>query len=148
MDLSVTVDQAYVRAPLMRLDSCRGTANNQRRDALHAKDSTDREPRRPLPFRRIGRVVETASKGHAGQRVGQHFQIEASRELRRDTRGAGRGGAPGDPPNQAADREDFTWSALIASLPARYPDVNRLIFGSTTHHVIREGGCPVLTLHE
>jgi nucleotide-binding universal stress UspA family protein len=24
--------------------------------------------------------------------------------------------------------------------------VNRLLFGSTTHHVIREAGCPVLTL--
>jgi nucleotide-binding universal stress UspA family protein len=26
--------------------------------------------------------------------------------------------------------------------------VNRLVFGSTTHRVIREAGCPVLTLHE
>jgi nucleotide-binding universal stress UspA family protein len=25
--------------------------------------------------------------------------------------------------------------------------VNRLVFGSTTHRVIREAGCPVLTLH-
>lgn len=25
--------------------------------------------------------------------------------------------------------------------------LNRLVFGSTTHHVIREAGCPVLTLH-
>jgi nucleotide-binding universal stress UspA family protein len=25
--------------------------------------------------------------------------------------------------------------------------VDRLVFGSTTHHVIREAGCPVLTLH-
>ena len=25
--------------------------------------------------------------------------------------------------------------------------VNRLMFGSTTHRVIREAGCPVLTLH-
>jgi len=26
--------------------------------------------------------------------------------------------------------------------------VDRLIFGSTTHRVIREAGCPVLTLHD
>ena len=26
--------------------------------------------------------------------------------------------------------------------------VNRLVFGSTTHRVIREAGCPVLTLHD
>ena len=25
--------------------------------------------------------------------------------------------------------------------------VNRFVFGSTTHRVIREAGCPVLTLH-
>jgi nucleotide-binding universal stress UspA family protein len=25
--------------------------------------------------------------------------------------------------------------------------MNRLVFGSTTHRVIREAGCPVLTLH-
>ena len=25
--------------------------------------------------------------------------------------------------------------------------VDRLVFGSTTHRVIREAGCPVLTLH-